>query len=207
MRSAGSAGSVGAAAAAANTADRAAVVAVRAGDGDAFGRLVSSYQHRLYGLCLTMLRDPAAAEEVAQDAFVRAYTQLDRYDEGRPFYPWLATIATRLAQTRLRRRARRAEREVGDLDRSRHGAPGPDPLARAISNDRDRRLWERVAALPSGERTAVYLYYRQGLKVAEAAHALGVTSGTVKTLLFRARRRLRDHMTTPELPSTTQEES
>lgn len=175
-------------------ADREAVLAVRAGDRDAFGRLVSSYQRRLYGLCLTMVRDPAAAEEVAQDAFVRAYTHLDRYDEDRPFYPWLATIATRLAQSWLRRRGRRLEREGAEIDADRTGGGQADPLARAIASDRSRRLWERVAALPSGERTAVYLYYRQGMRVADVARALGVTSGTVKTQLFRARQHLRDAM-------------
>lgn len=175
-------------------ADRETVLAVRAGDRDAFGRLVSSYQQRLYGLCLTMVRDPAAAEEVAQDAFVRAYTHLDRYDDNRSFYPWLATIATRLAQSWLRSRGRREEREGAVIDADRTGGGQADPLARAIANDRSRRLWERVAALPSGERTAVYLYYRQGMKVAEVARALGVTSGTVKTQLFRARQHLRDTM-------------
>lgn len=175
-------------------ADREAVLAVRAGDRDAFGRLVSSYQQRLYGLCLTMVRDPAAAEEVAQDAFVRAYTHLDRYDEGRPIYPWLATIATRLAQSWLRRRGRLLEREGAVIDADHAGGGAADPLARAIANDRSRRLWERVAALPSGERTAVYLYYRQGMKVADVARTLGVTRGTVKTQLFRARQHLRDAM-------------
>jgi RNA polymerase sigma factor (sigma-70 family) len=66
-----------------------------------------------------------------------------------------------------------------------------DALTALIENERDRRLWQAVAALPSGERTAVYLYYRQEMSVSDAAHALGVTTGTIKTLLFRARRRLR----------------
>lgn len=180
--------------------DRDAVLAVRAGDRDAFGALVRSHERRLYGLCLTMMRDPAAAEEVAQDAFVRAYEHLDRFDEDRPFYPWLATIATRLAQSRLRRRARLAAREGGTLDLDRAPAGTPDPLAHAVASDRARRLWERVAALPSGERTAVYLYYRQGLKVADVARTLGVTSGTVKTLLFRARRHLTDAMKSTVVP-------
>jgi RNA polymerase sigma factor (sigma-70 family) len=70
-------------------------------------------------------------------------------------------------------------------------APGADPLAALIAGEDDRRLWRSVAALPSGERTAAILYYREDLSVQQIAFALGVTAGTVKTLLFRARRRLR----------------
>ena len=69
-----------------------AVGAVRGGDREAFGRLLELYQRRLFGLALMMVRDPEGAEEVTQDAFVRAYTRLHLYDEDRPFYPWLATI-------------------------------------------------------------------------------------------------------------------
>ena len=81
---------------------RAAVSAVRGGDREAFGQLVESYQKPLFGLVMMMVRDPEGAEEVTQDAFIRAFTRLGHYDESRPFYPWLATIAVRLAQNWLR---------------------------------------------------------------------------------------------------------
>ena len=90
------------------------------------GTWCGRYQGRLFGLVLMMVREPAAAEEVTQDAFVRAYTHLDRYDQ-RPFYPWLATIAVRLAQNRLRamadvaaRRHRRSRTRM-----NRHVGRGP----------------------------------------------------------------------------------
>lgn len=190
---------------------RAAVLAVRAGDAEAFGRLVEQYQRRLFGLAVTMVRDPATAEEVTQDAFVRAYTRLDRYDERRPFYPWLATIATRLAQNRLRRRRRieRRERPDGELldDRPEADAPQDGSVDNLIADERNRRLWQAVEALPSGERTAVALYYRQGLKVREVAEALGVSAGTVKTFLFRARQKLRRRLDPMTDSPTTSEQS
>lgn len=171
---------------------RAAVGAVRRGNRDAFARLVELYQRRLFGLALMMTRDPSAAEEVAQDAFVRAFVHLDAYDDRRPFYPWLATIAVRLAQNWLVRHTRAAVREGAVLDDSLDvEALVPDPLDQLIADENDRRLWQSVAALPSGERTVVILYYRQEMSVGDIARALGVTSGTVKTLLFRARQRLR----------------
>ena len=60
-----------------------------------------------------------------------------------------------------------------------------------IADESSLRLWEAVAALPSGERSAVVLYYREGMAVRDIARALGVTTGTIKTLLFRARKHLR----------------
>lgn len=172
---------------------RAAVAAVRGGDRDAFGRVIELYQRRLFGLALMMTRDPSGAEEVAQDAFIRAFVHLDSYDTARSFYPWISTIAVRLAQNWLVRRTRASTREGAEFELDRAAAPAgsADPLAELITDERDRRLWHSVSALPSGERTAVILYYRQEMSVLEIARALGVTGGTVKTLLFRARQRLR----------------
>jgi len=170
---------------------RAAVLAVRAGDRDAFGRLVARYGRRLFGLTLMMVRVPAAAEDVTQETFVRAFTHLDAYDEKRPFFPWLATIAVRLSQNWLTRHGRLRDREGTELDESTSVESSPDPLETYILDESARRLWQSVSALPSGERTAVILYYREEMTVSDIARALGVASGTVKTLLFRARRRLR----------------
>ena len=172
----------------------AAVVGVRAGQSDAFAPIVDRYQRRLFGLTLMMVRQPAAAEEVSQEAFVRAFTHLDRYDESRPFYPWLATIAVRLAQSWLRAHARLPHHETGSGESPDGPTTEATQLAALITDERDRRLWTEVASLSSGERTAVVMFYRQGLKVAEIARALGVTDGTIKTLLFRARRHLRSRI-------------
>jgi RNA polymerase sigma-70 factor, ECF subfamily len=70
-----------------------------------------------------------------------------------------------------------------------------EALATLITDERARQLWQAVARLSSGERTAVILHYRDEMAVRDIARALGVTSGTVKTLLFRARRHLRERMT------------
>jgi len=171
---------------------RAAVGAIRRGDENAFRPLVELYHRRIFGLVLMIVRDYSGAEEVTQDAFVRAYRHLNRYDERRPFYPWLATIAVRHAQTWLKSRARIFRREATPLDDSMdHTSPGDDPLTAIITNERRQMLWRLVAALPLGQRTTVILYYRQEMKVNQIAQVLGVTSGTVKTLLFRARQTLR----------------
>jgi RNA polymerase sigma-70 factor, ECF subfamily len=168
-----------------------AVRAVRLGDREAYGRLVELYQRRVFGLALMMVRHRSGAEEVTQDTFLRAFTHLDQYDEHRPFYPWIATIAVRLAQNWLRRHASVRMHEPTGLEPMDEPATTTDLLDELITDERGRHLWRSVAGLPSGERTAVILYYRDEMKVRDIARALGVTSGTVKTLLFRARQRLR----------------
>ena len=174
-----------------------AVAAIRRGDRQAFAAIVELFQRRLFGLALMMTRDPSGADEVVQDAFVRAFQHLDAYETHRPFYPWISTIAVRLAQNWLVRRARVHSREGTELDPEREPfggrtfRSGVDPLVDLITDERDRRLWNSVAALPSGERTAVILYYRQDMSVEQIASAMGVSGGTIKTLLFRGRQKLR----------------
>lgn len=181
-----------------NRPDAEVVRATRCGDHEAFAEIVDSYQRRLFGLVLMMVREAAGAEEVTQDAFVRAYTHLDTYDDRRPFYPWLAAIAVRLAQNWLRAHGRTVRREGTALEDV--VEPGGHPLALTslIDGERTTGLWAAVAALSSGERTAVLLYYRDQLPVRDIAHALGVTTGTIKTLLFRARRHLRERLQSTE---------
>jgi RNA polymerase sigma-70 factor (ECF subfamily) len=174
--------------------DRDIVVAVLGGDREAFGLLVHRYQGRLFGLVLMMVRQPAAAEEVTQDAFVRAFVHLGQYDQTRPFYPWLAAVAVRLAQNWLRQHGTRVRREGVALDDAAEPGAEASSLATLISDQQSRTLWQAVAALSSGERTAVTLFYRDGLAVSDIAAALGVTTGTIKTLLFRARRHLRERL-------------
>ena len=178
-----------------NASDRDLVGQVRRGAREAFGHLVRKYQGRLFGLVLMMVREPAGAEEVTQDAFVRAYTHLERYDDNRPFYPWLSSIAIRLAQNWLQLHGRMVRREGAALESVEEPRASTTTLADLIDDERSRALWIEVAALPSGERTAVILYYRDGMAVHDIARGLGVTTGTIKTLLFRARRHLRERLT------------
>jgi RNA polymerase sigma-70 factor (ECF subfamily) len=174
--------------------DRDAVRDVRQGNRDAFGRIVRQYQSRLFGLVMMMVRDRAGAEEVTQDAFVRAFTHLAHYDDQRPFYPWIASIAVRLAQNWLVVRGRAVRREGTALENAPEPASSDGPLTELEAGERSRELWNAVADLSSGERTAVILFYRDELAIADVARALGVTAGTIKTLLFRARRRLRERL-------------
>src|SRR5208337_1723927 len=79
-----------------------AVHDIRAGNAEAYARIVKRFQTSIMTLCLTILRDRQGAEELAQDVFVRAYQRLDTFDVQRPMKPWLVKIAYRLAQQRWR---------------------------------------------------------------------------------------------------------
>jgi RNA polymerase sigma-70 factor (ECF subfamily) len=165
---------------------------VRAGDVDAFGQIVKGYERRVFALAVMILRNREGADDVTQDAFVRAFERLDLYDVRRPFYPWLATITVRLSRNWLARYSPGARRETPIQPESGADASAaPAALDVLVAEDEGRHLWRLVERLPLGERTAVVLHYRQELSVSEVASAIGVTAGTVKTLLFRARQHLR----------------
>ena len=167
-----------------------AIAAVRAGDTEAFGELVELFKAPIMSLCLSLMRNSADAEELAQDVFVRAYRYLGTYDERRPCFPWLAKIAYRLAQTRWRQRQREADAQQEAREEIGVGQHEGDPLDALVCDEQARRLWRAVRSLPGQQRAVTLLYYQQGLDVREVARVLGVTSGTVKTLLVRARQGL-----------------
>jgi RNA polymerase sigma-70 factor, ECF subfamily len=167
----------------------AAITAIRSGNQDAFAHIVRLYQKRLYSLALMFVRDRAAAEDIVQEAFVRAYTHLNRYEEIREFYPWIATITARLA---LNWRRSRAHVQYLEPDSPQAEVLSTqDLLGESILEDRANQLWREVSSLSQGERTAVLLFYKQDMSLADVAGVLGVTTGSVKTLLFRARQKLR----------------
>jgi RNA polymerase sigma-70 factor (ECF subfamily) len=165
---------------------------VRAGDVDAFGQIVKDYERRVFALAIMIVRNRAGADDLTQDTFVRAFERLDLYDVRRPFYPWLATITVRLSRNWRARQSPGARRETPILGgSSAYASAAPAALDLLVAEDEGRHLWRLVERLPLGERTAVVLHYRQELSVSEVASAIGVTAGTVKTLLFRARQHLR----------------
>ncbi len=175
-----------------------AVTQVLAGQADAFARIVRRFQTPLMSLGMAMLRDPQAAEELTQDAFVRAYRHLQSFDTQRPMFPWLARIAYRLACDRLRNRSQAIELTAEAA------IPAPtshDPLMDLVAEERGRQLWRSVHKLAEGERVSVLLYYREAMTVEQVAQVMEVSTGTVKTQLYRARIRLRKMMEETETES------
>lgn len=157
-----------------------------------FEVLVRAYQHRLYAFALGMTGEPADAEEVAQDTFVRAHTALKRYPQDRvralKLNAWLHQIALNVVRNRVRRRALRLvpmepDAPVADT------APGPE--ARTLSIAALRELANLVSGLPEQQRSAVVLRCVQGMTYAEVAAQLGQPEGTVKSNVHRGLQALR----------------
>jgi RNA polymerase sigma-70 factor (ECF subfamily) len=162
----------------------------RRGEEAAWERLVLEYQQPIFRLAYLMLGDAAEAEDVAQEAFIRAFRALDRFDANRPLRPWLLQIAANLA----RNRRRSAGRYVQALARMVRGEPEP---VRRIEERSEQQweaqmLWQAVRRLSTGDQEIIYLRYFLELSEAEAAETLEVAVGTVKSRMHRAMGRLRE---------------
>jgi len=170
--------------------DRDLIHRSKKGDRDAFTRLVHRYQDRAFTLARRLTGDPAAAEDLAQEAFLQVYRSLGRFDEERPFLPWFTTLVRNLARNRARRRIPLPVGAGGEeLDPVDAEAPGPPE--RAAAAERKRRIEAEVARLPPKYREVVALRYLEDRSVKDVAAALELPEGTVKTYLFRARDLLR----------------
>ena len=171
-------------------AERALVERARAGDQDAFRVLVDQHRDRAYGLAVRILRSPADAEEVAQDAFVRAWLALPGYRAEARFVTWLHRIVARRAYDRAAVLKSRRQREtaIGEAADMADAAAPAAPAERAALAVRIERMLDE---LTEAQRAVVSLFYYEGRSVAAVALALGMPDGTVKTHLSRARAALR----------------
>ena len=159
----------------------------RGGDLDAYGELVRMHQAAAWRLA-ALLAGEADAQDVAQNAMVKAHAALPRFREGLAFRPWLLRIVANEARNSVRGRARRRQREHRWAVTPR--GPEPDTAERVLARERDAALWQALAALPDGDRAVLGCRYLLELSVQETADALGCAAGTVKSRQSRALRRL-----------------
>lgn len=160
-----------------------------AGDARAFEHLYRKHAGRVYALCLRMTGNPSLAEELAQDAFVRAWEKLDTFRGNSQFGTWLHRLTVNVVLTALRSRNRRNEREFGLDDLSDLTAEMP-PREPGVMED----LEKAIASLPAGARTVFVLHDVEGYKHEDIAQMTGTAAGTCKAQLHRARRLLRERL-------------
>jgi RNA polymerase sigma-70 factor (ECF subfamily) len=173
-----------------------AVARAREGDHAAFRVLVERYQGRAFSLALRVLRDEEQARDVVQDAFLKAYGALGRFEGRSGFYTWLHRIVMNLCLDRKRREksARQVEwsEEVErDAEADPEAPETPEPELALERAELRAELARAIGALPEDARRTLELREIDGLSYQEIAECLGVPKGTVMSRLHYARRRLR----------------
>lgn len=169
--------------------ESATIARARAGDNQAFSRLVAAYQAPLYHLCYRMLGNAHDAEEAAQEAFLRAYTRLNSYDPCRPFKTWLFAIAHHYCIDCLRRRRLiwLSLDDEPELQPAAWRAATPTPEEQALRSERKADVQTALDALPAKDRSALIMRYWYDLSYEEIAQTTASTVSAVKSRLHRAR--------------------
>ena len=168
---------------------------VRAGQVDVFEVLMRRYNQLVYRLARAVLRSDSEAEDVAQEAWVRAYAHLDQFAGRAAFSTWLSRIALHEAWARERRR-KRFETIEPDPRGSERKQVGPDPEGEAFGREVRSLVEAAVDALPESYRTVFMLREIEGRSTAETAECLELSQDVVKTRLHRARSVLRQELLT-----------
>jgi RNA polymerase sigma-70 factor (ECF subfamily) len=176
--------------------DEMLMVRIGAGDHEAFRRLLERHLGRVVTLAARLLGERAAAEDVAQDTFLRLWKHAARWQPNARLATWLHRIALNLCLDRLRR-----ARELALDDVAEPMDPKPSPVAHLQARDIGRHVNDALAELPAQQRVAITLCHYEGLRNREAAEMIGVSVEALESLLARGRRALRSrlHSLLPDL--------
>jgi len=173
--------------------DQELVARVQAGDKQAFNLLVQKYQHKLIKMICRYVADPSEAQDVAQEAFIKAYRALPNFRGDSSFYTWIYRIGANTAKNYLVAQGRRPP--GADIDAADAEQYVADPLLRetdtpegiAQRDEVERAVYEAIDALPADLRTAITLREFDGLSYEEIATVMECPVGTVRSRIFRAR--------------------
>jgi RNA polymerase sigma-70 factor (ECF subfamily) len=180
--------------------DRVLIEAAQKGDAAAFRKLVERHQRRVYSIALGIVRDENDAREISQEAFLRVYRGLDKFQGGSSFFTWLFRIVTNLSIDLIRRPGRRDAELVedrktydtpdGSLDPFLSHVEGADPMRVVRRREIAERLREALDALPPYHLGVILMREVEGMSYEEMAEAMGVSKGTIMSRLFHARQKL-----------------
>lgn len=169
--------------------------AAAGGDRNAYGRIVMACQNTVTAIALAITRDVQASEDIAQEAFLRAWQQLDRLKNSTSFLPWLRQITRNLARDHLRGNSQRPlTGEGAEIAIGMAADPSPTPSERLLQTEQEIVATEIISALPEDSREALLLYYREGQSSQQVASLLGLSDAAVRKRLSRARGSVREEM-------------
>ena len=178
-------------------ADLALVRRAKRGDYRAFDLLVLKYQSRLVSIAFKYVKEIQLAEDISQEAFIKAYKAIDSFREESAFYTWLYRITANTAKNYLVSKGRRRESSISELSTleseeqfviASHDSPDEILLAQELRNT----LFNAVSSLPEDTRTALSLREFEGLNYEEIANIMNCPVGTVRSRIFRGREALED---------------
>ncbi|NDK39995.1 sigma-70 family RNA polymerase sigma factor [Pseudoxanthomonas gei] len=165
------------------------------GDSHAYGRIVVACQNTVTSIALAITRDVPASEDIAQEAFLKAWQQLDRLKNAASFLPWLRQITRNLARDHLRaHRNRPLSGESAELAIGMAADPSPTPSEQLLQTEEERVAADIISALPEESRETLLLYYREGQSSQQVASLLGLSDAAVRKRLSRARGSVREEM-------------
>lgn len=165
------------------------------GSHEAYGRIVHACQNTVTAIALAITRDVQASEDIAQEAFLKAWQQLDRLKNSASFLPWLRQITRNLARDWLRaQHGRPMSGEVAEIAIGMAADPGPTPAERLLQTEEELVATDIISSLPEDSRETLLLFYREGQSSQQVADLLGLSDAAVRKRLSRARAMVRDEL-------------
>jgi RNA polymerase sigma-70 factor (ECF subfamily) len=168
-----------------------AIEAVKGGDAGPYDYLVSKYMKRVVSIAWGIVRNAADAEDLAQEAFVKAYQSIGRFKAGEPFGPWIYRIVTNLSLDVMKHRKRFRHEEVSDASPA---ARRDDADLPAFTNELAARIDEAIESLPEMQRLVARLYLVEQFGHSEIAQMTRLSEGTVRSHLSLARGKLKQQL-------------
>lgn len=156
------------------------------GDQDAFTQIVDAYQNPVFNMCYRMLSNTQAAEDAAQETFWRAYKNIHRYDDKRPFATWLLSIAAHYCIDQQRRK-RLPSIDLDEIIEFAAEDPAPNPESAVISTEFKEEIQRQLAQLSESDRAVLVLRYFHEFSEEEICQTLSLSKSAVKSRLHRAR--------------------
>jgi RNA polymerase sigma-70 factor (ECF subfamily) len=167
------------------------IAAVKGGDTASYDYLVSKYMKRVVSIAWGIVRNAADAEDLAQEAFVKAFQNIGRFRSGEPFGPWIYRIVTNLALDLVKHRARFRHEELSDAAPAERRDRADLPAA---ANELARRIDRAIESLPEMQRVVARLFLVEQFEHSEIAAMTGLSEGTIRSHLSLGRAKLKQQL-------------